>query len=554
MPAPVPQCTLEQYETEFGGRHRLHDVVSYWAARKPDAAALIHHDRGVSGTWNDLDAGSTALATQLLRMGFRKGDFFATSLPFLHELILLEYACFKIGVIHAPLDLRLSPEEVIRSLQLIGSKGFAFLGQTRIADFRELGRAVHRHCPFVEHLIQLSPPEETIDNAQSFARLVKSPADDVRDAVRQAAVAVRKTDGAQVIFTTGSTGAPKPALLSHRGITCQNMCVGAGFGFSSETVFLVNLPPSHVGGQAEVLMTTLFHGGTAVVLEIFDAARSLEAIQRHGVTLIGQIPAMFNLEWRLSNYGEYDLSALQAAVYGGQQVSLPFLRMMAAMAPKIGTGLGLTEASGFCTYTPLTSSPELAGESLGYDMPVYRMSIRRPMREGGSAGEELPDGEVGHVCFQGPQTFLGYVNDPEATRKAVSADGILYTGDMGYRDAKGLHFSGRSRWVIKPAGYQVFPGEIEAHFCALEDKVTSCGVVGIEHKVFSEAIVAFVEKKPGAALTIEELRRHARSLTRYMRPLHYVILEPGQMPLNRVAKTDYVRLSEMARQNINPVR
>ncbi len=550
MAVPIPQCTLEQYETEFAGRHRLYDVVSYWAARKPGAPALVHHDRGLTDTWRDLEGATAALALQLLRLGFRPGDFLATSLPFLRELVLLEYACFRIGVIHAPLDLRLSPQEVLHSLRLIRAKGFAFLGKTCLADFAELGRAVARHCPFVEHLIQVAPPEETIDGARPFAALAQSPPPELPQALHEAAAAVSETGGAQVIFTTGSTGPPKPALLSHRGITCQNMCLGAAFGFTPDTRFLVNLPPSHVGGQAEVLMTTLFHGGTAVLLELFDAARSLEAIQRHRITLIGQIPAMFNLQWRLPDYAAYDLSSLKAAVYGGQQVGLPFLRRMAAMAPRIGTGLGLTEASGFCTYTPLTAAPEDIADTLGYSMPVYRMTIRRPMREDGSAGEELPDGEVGHVCFQGPQTFLGYVNDPEATRRTLSTDGILYTGDMGCRTAAGLRFSGRSRWVLKPAGYQVFPGEIESHFCALEDKVASCGVVGVPHEVLSEALVAFVEKKPGAELTVAELKRHARSLTRYKRPLHYIILEPGRMPLNRVAKTDYVRLSEMAREQI----
>jgi acyl-coenzyme A synthetase/AMP-(fatty) acid ligase len=100
--------------------------------------------------------------------------------------------------------------------------------------------------------------------------------------------------------------------------------------------------------------------------------------------------------------------------------------------------------------------------------------------------------------------------------------------------------------VIKPAGYQVFPGDVEEHICAMSDKVASCGVVGVPHPIWVEAIVAFVEKRPGVELTEAELRKHARSLTSYKRPLHYVIVEPGQMPLNRVAKVDTLRLRELA--------
>jgi acyl-CoA synthetase (AMP-forming)/AMP-acid ligase II len=191
---------------------------------------------------------------------------------------------------------------------------------------------------------------------------------------------------------------------------------------------------------------------------------------------------------------------------------------------------------------------------VGYDMPVYPLSIREPMKEDGTAGAELPDGESGHICFRGPQTFLGYVNDPQATAKTLSEDGWLYTGDLGYWDEKGLHFSGRAKWVIKPKGYLVFPAQVEDHLCELRDKVATAGVVGMDHGVWVEAVVAFVEKKPGEALTAAELEEHAQGMAAYMRPLHYVILEPGQLPLNRVAKTDYVRLHEMAQEEVARLR
>ena len=158
------------------------------------------------------------------------------------------------------------------------------------------------------------------------------------------------------------------------------------------------------------------------------------------------------------------------------------------------------------------------------------------MREDGCAGDELPSGEIGHVCFRGPQTFLGYVNDPEATAKAISRDGFLYTGDLGCKDAAGLHLTGREKWVIKSFGYQVFPGDVETHICALTEKVANCVVVGVAHAVASEAVVAVVEKKAGVELSRQELDRQARGLPTYMRPRHWIILEAGQMPLNRVGQ------------------
>jgi acyl-CoA synthetase (AMP-forming)/AMP-acid ligase II len=357
-----------------------------------------------------------------------------------------------------------------------------------------------------------------------------------------------------VIFTTGSTGYPKPALLSHKNITVQNMCLGGWFGMGEDTRLLVNLPPSHVGGQAEQLMTTFFLGGTAIVLHIFDPAKSLAAVAKYKANVLGQIPALFNLEWRLPNYDQYDLSSVGFALYGGQQVSRQFLERLSQMAHRFGTGLGLTECGGFCTYSTLTGTVDDILASVGYDMPVYPLSIRAPIREDGQAGDELPEGETGAVCFRGPQTFLGYVNDPAATARAVSSDGYLYTGDVGFVDDTGLHFAGRAKWIIKPKGYQVFPGQVEDYLCELRDKVATAGVVGVEHQVFSEGIVAFVERRPDAELTAGDLQRHAEGMASYMRPLHYVILEPGGLPLNRVAKTDYVRLSELAREEVARLR
>jgi acyl-CoA synthetase (AMP-forming)/AMP-acid ligase II len=562
----VPQCTLAHYEQDLADRHLLHQVVAKWAREKPEALAIINAETKQEITWREFDQTTTALAMQLLEMGFQKGDYFATSLPYLTEHIYLEYACFKIGVVHVPLDLRLKGPEVIRSLGLVQARGYAFLGQTPAADFRELGRAVMATCPFVQHFIQFSPPEETIDGAlNAFVlaaqarKLAEGAARDpanapILAAYGQAAAAVGENDGAQVIFTTGSTGYPKPALLSHRNITCQNMCLGTAFDMTEETRMLVNLPPSHVGGQAEQMMTTLFYGGTIVLLHIFDPAKSLQAIQDYQVTVLGQIPALFNLEWRLPNYDQYDLSSLELAICAGQQVPRKLLERVATMAPRFPTGLGLTECAGFCTYTPLDASIDYLTRGLGYDMPVYPLSIREPMKEDGTAGDELPDGQSGHICFRGPQTFLGYVNDPEATARAVSKDGWLYTGDLGYHDEDGLHFSGRAKWVIKPKGYLVFPAQVEDHLCELREKVATAGVVGIDHDVWVEAIVAFVEKRSGVELAAEELEAHALGIASYMRPLHYVILEPGGMPLNRVAKTDYVRLYELAKEQVASLR
>lgn len=554
-------CTLERYESEFSDRHLLHGAVAKWAKETPDETALVDFESGRRFTYRELDESTTALALKLLDAGYRHGDFLATMLPLLPEHILLEYACFKVGVIHVPLDLRLKAPEVLRSLGLISARGFAFLGKTPVGDFGEVGKAVQSECPFVEHFLQFAGPDETIEGAESVAtfaadakQLATDPKPELLQQYAEVTQKIQPTDGAQVIYTTGSTGLPKPALLSHRNITAQNMCLAAGFGLEQSPSMLVNLPPSHVGCQGEQLMTTFFGGKTAVILHVFDAEKTLQAIQQEKIDSFGQIPAMFNMQYRLPNFADYDLSSVQKVLYGGQQVSDEFIRQLYEHFPTVGTGLGLSEMAGFVTYTGMTDRIDQLRDTVGWWAPITPLTIRQPMKEDGSAGDVLPDGEAGEICFSGPQVFIDYVNNPEAYRQTVSTDGVCYTGDLGRVTERGLAFSGRSKLVIKPKGYQVHPGQIESHFAELRDQVATCGAVGAPHDVFTEGIVLFVELKPSATLTQEQLDAHAKGIAAYMRPSHYVMLESGSFPLNRVAKTDYVVLGERALKETEQLR
>jgi fatty-acyl-CoA synthase len=557
----MPRYTLADYENEFADRHLLHGVVAKWALAKPDAVAVLSADKSRTLTWSQFERHTTALAAELLQLGFSKGDFLVTQLPLTVDHVLLEYACFKIGVIVAPLDLRLAAGDVVRVLQKLGPRGFVGIGVAAPFDFRATWTAILESCNDIAYLFTVST--EAISGTHAFAEITEPAQRAAEDAnavmpaaVIKASAEITPDDGALVIFTTGSTGSPKPALLSHRNITIQNMCMsGAIFGGDLGLRTLVHLPPSHVGCQTEMMMSTLFGGGSVVLLEVFDPSKTMRAIQQHGVQIFAQIPAMFNLVWMLKDYDQYDLSSLGLVAFGGNSVSKAFVDRVAKMAPMVGTGLGLTECAGFCTYALVKSGDHVPlAHGLGVDMPIYPCTIRQAMREDGNAGDELPNGEIGHVCFRGPQTFLGYVNDPDATAKTISRDGYLYTGDLGVRDAAGLRLTGRAKWVIKSFGHQIYPGDVESHIASLTEKVASCVVVGASHEVVSEAVVALVEMRPAIELDAKELNQHARSLPPYMRPRHWIILEPGKMPLNRLAKPDYLRAQEMAREEVEILR
>src|ERR1017187_8466126 len=198
----APQFTLDNYETVFADRHLLHGVVAKWAKDKPEALAILSADGSRAVTWRDFDRVTTALAKELLRLGFAKGDFLVTLLPFSVDHVLLGYSCFKIGAIAAPLDLRLSSAEVIRALEILRPRGFAGLGVKAPFDFRALWRAVQAQCPWIQQFIAVDS-EEAIAGTRSFASIAepagRAATEPDADSAALSGIVLNEDDGALVI-------------------------------------------------------------------------------------------------------------------------------------------------------------------------------------------------------------------------------------------------------------------------------------------------------------------------------------------------------------------
>lgn len=548
----------------------LNSYIEKWAKEQPEKPALIQHEDDKTITYKKFNELVDFFALRLLDMGIKKGDRVATMLVLLPEHVLLMYACFKIGAIIAPLDVRLKEWEVVRDLNKIQPKAFFFLGKTPIIDFREMGKAVRDNCPYVEHLVQFTPnpgPGELLEGATSITDMMaKSKLIGLKlkniftRGLEKAYARIDTKTPALIIFTTGTTGEPKPAVMCHENIIVQNEVLNRGVGLDGEDmIMLVNLPPSHVGCVTEQLMTTLYLGGTAVLLRIFDPKLTLEAIEKHKVGFFGQIPTQFRMEWALPEYNNYDLSSLKCAIYAGSAVDTVFLKQLAQMAPDFGTGIGMTETAGFYSYTPRgISVEEMAGQVGMAFEDLAPITIRKAVQEDGTAGEDLPDGDIGEICVTGPIVFQGYYNMPEETDRAITRDGWLYTGDLGFfKDMgsyKALYLAGRRKFVIKQKGFQVFPDEVQ-DFIASHPKVDIVDVVGVKHKIFDEGIFVFIRPKKGEQLTADEIMEHCQGIASYKRPQHVEVWpQDKEFPLTRVAKVDKKELKIMAESIVEELR
>ncbi len=530
------------------------DYVKKWADVTPDNIALMSADSGVSFTYREFDRMITLYALGLKELGIKKGDVIATQWLSTPEFFILTYACATVGAIISPVDIRLQVSEITRDLNKISPAAFFCMGKTPLRDFTEVSSAVSAEVKSLKHIIQHTPgaPAESVNDgikkfSDIFARerleaLAGNSA--LTDALLKEYRALDKRDPHIIIFTTGTTGFPKPALICNENTVINNAVFSREVGlWGSACRYLNSMPTSHVAGTCQGPMTVWLTGGTVITVNVYQPELILKYIQKYRPTWWGGVPTMFHMMWQLPSYADYDLSSLLYVLYGGSAVDTAFLKEMQKMAPSFGTALGMTECAGYFTATPKAIPLEEMAGQVGQVFPeLAPVTIRKPMNDDGTAGEEVPQGEVGDICVHGPIVFLGYYNDPEATAKMISKEGILYTGDMGYFHDfgayRGLKFAGRRKFVIKPKGYLVFPDEV-GDFITKHPGVAQALVVGIPHKTNVDGVFAFVKPKPGVKLSPDDIHEHCKGLAGYKRPVHVELWpEDGNFHVNRVGKID----------------
>lgn len=464
-------------------------------------------------TYEQLDTGSERLAGALLAAGLRPGDRVATLTGNRPEHVELLFACAKAGLILAPMNPRLAGPEIAYQLDDAEPAVF-FVGadHEELADDALLGaRTVPRRLPLTRVTI------DDLTGHDGDAHHIK----------------VGDDDPILLVYTSGTTGAPKGALLTHANCFWTNLSLDRTVDLMTTDVVLQVLPQFHVGGWNVQPLLAWWKGATLVLEPRFDARRAIALIEQKKVTTMMGVPATYLFMAEEPSFLEADLSSLRQAVVGGASMPQALLKTWHERGVDIVQGYGLTEAAPNVLCLP----PEHARRKLGYagkPYPHVEVKLRDP-----ETGQDLIGAARGELAVRGPSVFPGYWRNEEATRRAF-ADGWLLTGDIAERDGEGFYrICDRVKDMFISGGENVYPAEIES---VLHDhpQVVEAAVVGVPHGRWGEVGVAFVvvrEPVPKDAGELLELCHERLAKFKVPKEVRFVDALP-RSAMNKVLKTE----------------
>jgi fatty-acyl-CoA synthase len=480
--------------------------------RTPHRQALTFE--GTTWSYAELQTRIDRLAAGLRASGVCQGDrvgFLGFNQPAFIETL---FAAARLGAIFVPLNFRLSSPELN---YIIGDAGV----HTLIVD--------SPHQPLIDPIRNDLPCRRFFSADQPADRWPASAGLIDAHAPLRIGVTVAEDDVAIIMYTSGTTGRPKGAMLTHGNIWWNNVNAMHAYDTLQDDVSLLVAPLFHIGGLNVNSLTIWQKGGHVVLHRSFDPARCLDDIARYRVTTMFGVPAMLLFISQQPGFATADLSSLRTLVCGGAPVPEPLMRLYAARGIPINQGYGLTETSPFVTFL----APEYGMAKLG---SAGRTPMFCEIRIVDAGGREITAPRTnGEVITSGPNIMKGYWNNPDATAAAIDTEGWFHTGDIGYLDEDGfLYIADRLKDMVITGGENVYPAEVESALYE-HPAIAEIAVIGLPDEQWGEAVVAIAALKPNATLDVEELRAFgSERLARYKLPRRLELL--SALPRNPAGK------------------
>ena len=482
----------------------------------PDRVAIRFVGQDV--TYAELDRRANRLAAGLAARGLRRGDRLATLTASSADHVAAFFACARLGVALQPISWRLAPAEV--AYQLADAEPALLLAS---AEHEALARA--------GDAVSLASSESGGGTRGGVETLRLG--DPALEADGEVADVARDDDPLLLVYTSGTTGKPKGALLTHANCFWTNLSFDRTTSLRDDDVVLQVLPQFHVGGWNVQPLLAWWKGATVVLEPSFDPERALGLIVEQGVTTMMGVPATYLFLAEQEGFAEADLSGLRLAVVGGAPMPESLLETWHARGVEVVQGYGLTEAAPNVLCLP----PEEAKRKLGFAGKPYP-HVDVALRDA-ATGALLEGAATGELVVRGPNVFAGYWRNETATAAAF-ADGWLLTGDVAERDEEGFYrIAARIKDMVISGGENVYPAEIEDVLHAHPD-VVEAAVVGVPDERWGEACAAFVVLREGATAAGDDLRDHCRDrLARFKVPKTFtVVAELPRSSMGKVLKDD----------------
>ena len=485
----------------------LTETIGQTLARTTEAygenLALVDAPSGRTWTYREFRAEVLALAAGLLRHGVQAGDRVGLWAPNRPEWVMVQYATAEIGAILVNLNPAYRQNELDYALTQSGTSVVLAAERYKDSDYRGMLDAARPAASELREVILFETPE--------WDELLTWPSDDELSAVAQRAATLRSDDPINIQYTSGTTGFPKGATLTHANISNNGYLVGELLAYTDADRICIPVPFYHCFGMVMGNLAATSHGAAMVIPSpTFDPEAALRAVVDYRCTSLYGVPTMFIAELALLDHvepGQIDLSSLRTGIMAGSPCPEHVMRQVVDRMHmgEVSICYGMTETSPVSCQTRVDDPLELRVGTVGRVGPHLEIKVIDPI-----TGETLPRGETGEFCTRGYSVMSGYWNEPEKTAEALDADGWMHTGDLAVMDPNSYaRITGRIKDMVIRGGENIYPREIE-EFLYTHPDILDAQVIGVPDERYGEELMAWIQLRDGVAdLTADDVREFA---------------------------------------------
>jgi fatty-acyl-CoA synthase len=512
----------------------LADALARTAARFPDRMALIARHQNLRYTWREFDEMVTRVARGLSGLGLRPRDRVGIWSSNCAEWILLQYACARAGYVLVCVNPAYRSHELGYVLGRSRMRALFLREKDERANYQEILSAARLPEHSLDHVVFLGSGEwdAMLDHGRE---LPDEP--------------VLPDDPTNIQYTSGTTGSPKGVLLTHRNLLNNARFTGDWLGMTEQDRMCVPFPLYHCAGCVCAVLNCVTRG-TAIILPSasFDAGAVLTAIEEERATITAGVPTMFIAQFQHPEFARFNLRSLRGAMMGGSPCPVELLKRVHSemFCRELCVIYGQTEASPVITMHAPGDTLEQRTATVGRAAQNVEVKIVDP-----ATGETVPRGELGELCARGYMVMKGYDQEPEATARAIDAEGWLHTGDLAIMREDGhCHIRGRAKEMIIRGGENVYPSEIE-NFLYSHPKIAEVQVVGLPDRKLGEIVAAWVRLLPGEEETPDGIRRFCDGkIAHFKIPHHIRIVDSFPMTVTGKVQKFRIRQSEIEALNL----